>query len=291
MLRGCDGMMIGVVRRALHAQSRMAALASRRPLAPRMAVSSVTLCHLSPVRAYSCKMAARATNLLGKPGVDAPSRQFSASGSMQLPHRPFLRKDAERLRRVKDGSFVLSKDNPGVRIEPAFVDEAFAAALVAEARDACKQYGYPYDGDKRAHAMAPDGTIESTAPLVNNELICTHGLRVLYGIELFAPDVAQAEESLPPAMHRLATRIRTCGAFRVGRLRDVTINHREHSFFQLDPHLDPADDGPDVFILGLLSSGDIHLKSLAMKHPVRSTMKRVRDQVAFLGYSTRFLPG
>jgi len=99
---------------------------------------------------------------------------------------------------------------------------------------------------------------------------------------------------LPPAIGELAQRIASCGAFAVGPVRDVTVNIRESSFFQarlrmcmhmhmwsvesafvrlrtctrthattramlflclqLDPHLDPAADGPDVFILGLGSS-------------------------------------
>ena len=60
--------------------------------------------------------------------------------------------------------------------------------------------------------------------------------------------------SLSPALAQLAEKIATCGHFAVGPARDATINIRENSFFQLDPHVDPADDGPDVFILGLESS-------------------------------------
>lgn len=60
--------------------------------------------------------------------------------------------------------------------------------------------------------------------------------------------------ALPPALAALAQKVADCGHFRVGRPRDVTINIRDNSFFQLDPHVDPAGDGPDVFILGLESS-------------------------------------
>jgi len=38
-----------------------------------------------------------------------------------------------------------------------------------------------------------------------------------------------------------------------GPVRDITVNYRSHSFFRLDPHVDPAEDGNNVFILGLLS--------------------------------------
>ena len=61
--------------------------------------------------------------------------------------------------------------------------------------------------------------------------------------------------ALPPAIGNLADKIANCGHFAmVGRARDVTINLRDQSFFQLDPHCDPPSDGPDVFILGLESS-------------------------------------
>ena len=38
-----------------------------------------------------------------------------------------------------------------------------------------------------------------------------------------------------------------------GAPRDITVNYRGNSFFRLDPHLDPKDDGQHVFVLGLLS--------------------------------------
>ncbi len=70
-----------------------------------------------------------------------------------------------------DGSFVLHGANPGVRIEPGFVSEADADALVAEARQAASAYRYGYDGDARAFVVDPaDGAIESPAEelVVNN---------------------------------------------------------------------------------------------------------------------------
>ena len=39
----------------------------------------------------------------------------------------------------------------------------------------------------------------------------------------------------------------------LGPLRDVTSNRRRDGYFRLDPHLDPAADGPNVCIVGLLS--------------------------------------
>ena len=180
-------------------------------------------------------------------------RRLLSSGSQ---HRKYMRRDAERLRFVSDGGFVGSNDNPGIRIEPSFVSELQAAALVADSREASEAYGYSYSGDRRVHTVDADGAVSSeTLDLVNN-------LRVTGRPE--RPDRPPApwgyganfDESFifGTSFGALADRIRSCGAYKLGPLRDITVNQRSHSFFQLDPHLDPPEDGPDVFILSLLSS-------------------------------------
>jgi hypothetical protein len=61
---------------------------------------------------------------------------------------------------------------------------------------------------------------------------------------------------VPPVLRNLALRIESdanFGQLRKGSLRDITINYRDHSMFKLDPHCDPASDGENVFIIGLLS--------------------------------------
>ena len=63
-------------------------------------------------------------------------------------------------------------------------------------------------------------------------------------------------------MRLLADRIATCGDFRLGALRDVTINLRDHYFFRLDPHLDPSADGANVFIIGFCSPTVITLSPI-----------------------------
>lgn len=173
-------------------------------------------------------------------------------------HRPMGRADAERLRWTVNGKFVPSRLNPGIRVEPDFVTEAEAAALVSELEEAASTFGYPYDGDARAHLLAHDGSGEVETTIDN----VVNNVRVTGRVE--RPDVQKLpkwgygdgfdKSALPPTMAMLAERIATCGNFRVGKPRDVTINSREHSFFQLDPHVDPESDGPDVFILGLESS-------------------------------------
>ena len=179
-----------------------------------------------------------------------------SAASAARAHRPILRRDVERMRRCVDGAFVMPPDNPGCRVEPEFLDEAAAEQLRSALRTCTDQFGYPYDGDARAHTLSASGDVEQTFDGVVNNVRVTGRLE--------RPDVQRLppwgygdelrREALPPALDALASRIQSCGAFAVGPLRDVTINARSKSFFQLDPHVDPAADGPDVFILGLESS-------------------------------------
>ena len=162
-------------------------------------------------------------------------------------HRPILKRDVERMRWCVDGSFVMPKDNPGVRLEPEFVTTDEAAAVAAELRAAADSYGYAYQGDTRAHVMSSGGDIEATLPSVVNNVRVTGRLeKPELGAAVLPPwghGDGFDSSALPPAMRQLAAKVASCGAFRVGPPRDATINVRENSFFQLDPHVDPASDG------------------------------------------------
>mmetsp|Transcript_33918 Transcript_33918/g.106468 ORF Transcript_33918/g.106468 Transcript_33918/m.106468 type:complete len:314 (-) Transcript_33918:149-1090(-) len=183
----------------------------------------------------------------------SPSLLLRASRG--LATRACSRRDAQYLRRVSDGGFVLPAANPGVRLEPGFVDEAEEAALAAEARAAALSFGYDYDGDRRAHVLNPaDGSIESTREVVNNTRVTGRPEKADQALPPWGYGDDFDESALPPAMGALAGRLRGSGLYNVGALRDLTLNLRRDSFFQLDPHLDPRLDGPHVFVLGLLSS-------------------------------------
>ena len=211
----------------------------------------------------------------------------------RLGHRPIQKHDVEHMRWAADGGWVMPKDNPGVRLEPSFVSEAEGAAIGAELVEAVETYGYPYDGDTRAHLLsAGSGDVEATLDDVVNNMRVTGRLErpdLPHTVPPWGYGDSFDASALPPALAQLAQRIATCGAFRVGPPRDVTINVREHSFFQLDPHLDPVADGPDVFILGLESSVVLTFTPpdevlAAMGQPPR---RRDAKEVGLRSWSTR----
>ena len=174
-----------------------------------------------------------------------------------LAHRPIAKRDVEHLRWAGQGGWVMPGDNPGIRVEPAFVSEAEGSQIAAELDAAASAYGYPYDGEARVHLVsAGSGEIEASLDGVVNNLRVTGRLErpELQRLPPWGYGEGFDEAALPPAIGALAAKISSCGAYRLGPLRDATINIRDNSFFQLDPHLDPATDGPDVFILGLESS-------------------------------------
>ena len=80
-----------------------------------------------------------------------------------LAHRPIAKRDVEHLRWAGQGGWVMPGDNPGIRIEPAFVSEAEGSQIAAELDAAASAYGYPYDGEARVHLVsAGSGEIEAS---------------------------------------------------------------------------------------------------------------------------------
>jgi hypothetical protein len=202
-------------------------------------------------------------------------------------HRQIMKRDVEHMRWTRDGGWVMPEDNPGLRVEPSFVSKTEAKDIALALREACAAFGYPYDGDERAHLLSPGGAVDATLDGVVNNIRVTGRLEKPEvqklapggygdGYSLRFSNARRSQSlvrthysharaplpvwprfdlnSLPPALTMLTQRIASCGAFAVGAPRDCTVNARERSFFQLDPHVDPLSDGPDVFILGLESS-------------------------------------
>ena len=72
-------------------------------------------------------------------------------------------------------------------------------------------------------------------------------------------------------VRRARRRRRRGAALELGALRDVTLSYRWRCVLRLDPHLDPADDGPNVVVVSLLSPAVLTLSRAA-----RARARRLR---------------
>jgi len=83
---------------------------------------------------------------------------------------------------------------------------------------------------------------------------------------------------LPPVLARIVERIARLESYPLGPLRDVTINYRTSSVCRLDPHIDPLGDGPNCFVLTLLSGTVLTFSPVSA---MRKSTKRAIDPSIF----------
>lgn len=168
---------------------------------------------------------------------------------------PPTAEDGARVKNMQ-GQETPSDQNPGLRVEPNFVSDEEAALLEAECRALLEKHGYSFAVEavevQRADA---DGVVEGTSQTSQSRRVTGRleerdgqlggGAPWGYGADFNLQEV-------PPTLRLLIERVQS-SRFKVGPVRDLTINHRTNSFFKVDPHVDPLTDGPHVTILGLLS--------------------------------------
>lgn len=92
-------------------------------------------------------------------------------------------------------------------------------------------------------------------------------------------------DEVPPELKKVVVKIQTDYESFFGgpkKLRDITVNYRDHGMFILDPHVDPLDDGSFVFVLGLQS--DV---VFTLSPPVSSTsaVRTDKGHIAMLSWS------
>ncbi|KAJ8601310.1 hypothetical protein CTAYLR_007240 [Chrysophaeum taylorii] len=191
---------------------------------------------------------------------DLETELAAADATARHHHRPFGEHERTFLRRTaargEAPKVVAARENPGVRVVPAFVDDEEARNLVAELRGVVAQYGASHVENSRGffeHQMShlsarvrADCRVNMLRATGRPELETQPVCPWRYGDDFDAA-------ALPPGLRRFADKIAASPDFSLGPLRDVTINARKSTFFRLDPHVDPLDDGENVFILGLLS--------------------------------------
>lgn len=158
----------------------------------------------------------------------------------------FVRRTAAKAR--GDWRPVPARENPGVRVAPDFVTEDEASAVVSELDDVLRVYGASHVTDPTFYSkqMAYLGaTVNMRRATGRPELATQRECPWGYGDRFDA-------SKLPATVRHVADKVKAEN--NVGPLRDVTVNARDHSFYRLDAHVDPLDDGPNVFILGFATT-------------------------------------
>ena len=175
-------------------------------------------------------------------------------GRTLYQHRPFNDVDEQHIRRVSDGAPVAAVANPGLRVIPGFVAADEMDEVASCARDLLDRYGRQMlrPRDKAYFEGQMAHLTKSERPYVNAERVTGRFERPDQPLAPWGHGDDFEVDALPAVLRKLAERARA-SPLALGPLRDVTINRRRDGYFRLDPHLDPAKDGPNVCIVGLLS--------------------------------------
>jgi len=162
--------------------------------------------------------------------------------------------DLSRMRRV-NGNSLSASGNPGISVETQACSVEESMAILRELKFLLKSpFATPLAGTatelismEKGGQVASKRKVEAGTRVTGRPESAT--MRAApwgYG------DTCQVT-ALPPAIRRFVEKLTSSGRYDLGPIRDVTINRRVGGFFQLDPHLDPTEDGPNVFTLNLLS--------------------------------------
>ena len=175
-------------------------------------------------------------------------------GRTLYQHRPFNEDDEAHIRRVSDGAPVAAAANPGLRVIPGFVAAEEMDEVASCARDLLDRYGRSHlrPRDKAFFERQMSHLTKSERPFMNAERVTGRFERPDQPLAPWGHGDDFEVDALPDVLRKLAERARA-SPLALGPLRDVTINRRRDGYFRLDPHLDPAKDGPNVCIVGLLS--------------------------------------
>ena len=187
-------------------------------------------------------------------------------GRTLYQHRPFNDDDEAHIRRVSDGANVAAAANPGLRVIPGFVAAEEMDEVASCARELLDRYGRSHlrPRDKAFFEGQMSHLTKSERPFMNAERVTGRFERPDQPLAPWGYGDDFDADALPAVLRKLAARARatinrSCDDQErtplpaLGPLRDVTINRRRDGYFRLDPHLDPAKDGPNVCIVGLLS--------------------------------------
>mmetsp|Transcript_8266 Transcript_8266/g.14961 ORF Transcript_8266/g.14961 Transcript_8266/m.14961 type:complete len:309 (+) Transcript_8266:105-1031(+) len=204
-------------------------------------------------------------NILEKLRISLRSDTLKSSS-----HRKFNQIDSQYICRVQSSAkrlmqLIQSDSNPGIRVELRVISSSdHEMRLASELRTIRDQFGYI--------SSTPQQVLLSQYNAQSNNNQILHTRSDFNGAHVTPIRVTGREENqernklapwkhgdnfdssaVPSALRKVERELRKRNAFALGDLRDITINYRGGGFFKLDPHLDPAEDGENVIIVGLCS--------------------------------------
>jgi len=156
--------------------------------------------------------------------------------------------------------------NPGIRVEHDFVTEVEERLIVAELQEMAAQYGYDFSEEETTaeKSWRITGRDEKKSGLP----LAPWG----WGTEF-------NKSKLPSGLAKVIDRIEQLPGYPLGPIRDVTVNIRSSIDYQMSPHIDPPGDGPNSFVLSLMSGAVVVFSPI---QALRENMVRANDEVRFM---------
>lgn len=183
-------------------------------------------------------------------------------------YRPFGPVEEMYLRDMH-GQTVSPADNPGVRVEPDLVSPDEEEQIMQELVEMASNFGYDFAAEDGAAAQSwrMTGRDEGKAGLP----LAPWG----WGKDF-------DEGKLPSGLQGVVKKLKSLAGYPLGPLRDVTVNIRSSEDYQMVPHIDPLQDGPNSFVLSLLSSAVVTFSPIAS---LRHDAERCNDDEQYAQHS------
>lgn len=172
--------------------------------------------------------------------------------------------------RDMEGETVSHEENPGIRVEPDFVSEAEEDHIMAELIELASTFGYDFAAEEEAASSASwrmTGRDEKKTDLP----LAPWG----WGKDFH-------ESKLPSGLRSVVEKLQSLPGYPLGPIRDVTVNIRSSDDYQMVPHVDPLLDGPNSFVLSLLSSAVVTFSPIAT---LRTEIERANDDEQYAQHS------
>lgn len=186
------------------------------------------------------------------------SIHFFSERRAQEGHRSPWPKDSRYLKSVR-GHTITKRNNPGIRIESKFLSANEGESLFEELKALMQEKGFNQINDDLKEKFINEQAYLSSAPEPNHLRLTgrpelTHQPVADWG---YASDFDRSK--LPPNLLKCLEKVEKTRGFKLGKIRDITINYRKDGWHRIDPHIDPLKDGPNNFVISLGSDSVLTL--------------------------------